>query len=273
MRKIFFVISLLIGLSLISVISYILFEVDNVFLYISLISLYISSTTAIYCILSEPNPNKAKKQELYGQLKKSILVIISRLEGKYYQDIHFRYWKNIRQDDRYHLFDKELREQLDGFLEKIKKYSATIIELDSNIIPEIIDDAIVTVFNVDRSSFDRIIIFVHLALKDRPRFQTSINELGYYLKKNQSLIEVIHQKAKVNSIEAEEIKSIQMLIPLSTYDVTDENKITKFWDMSLRIMKNVRKYKFVVEENEVLLDEAKEIKEAIIKGIKKTLEN
>jgi len=268
-----FLISLLIGIPLITVIFYVLYEVNNVVLFISIISLYISSTTAICSILVKPNPNKVKKQELYGQLKKSILIIISRLEGRYYQDIHFRLWKNIRQDDRYHLFGKELREKLDGFLEKIKTYSATIIELDSNVIPEIIDDAIVTVFNVDRSSFDRIIIFVHLALKNRPRFQTSINELGYYLKKNQSLIEVIHQKAKVNSIEAEEIKSIQMLIPLSTYDITDENKITEFWDMSLRIMKNVRKYKFVVEENEVLLEEAKEIKEAIIKRIKKIIEN
>ena len=269
-KKLGFVTVLLIGVISILGIFYYISDFEN---FPEVTALYISIVTAIYCILSELNPNKAKKQELYGQLKKSILVIISRLEGKYYQDIHFRLWKNIRQDDRYHLFDKELRGQLDGFLEKIKKYSAAIIELDSNIIPEIIDDAIVTVFNVERSSFDRIIIFVHLALKNRPRFQTSISELGYYLKKNQSLIEVIHQKAKVNSIEAEEIESIQMLIPLSTYDVTDENKITKFWDISLRIVKNVRKYKFVVEENEVLLEEAKEIKEAIIKRIKKTIEN
>ena len=104
-----FLISLLIGIPLITVIFYVLYEVNNVVLFISIISLYISSTTAICSILVKPNPNKVKKQELYGQLKKSILIIISRLEGRYYQDIHFRLWKSIRQDDRYFLFDEELR--------------------------------------------------------------------------------------------------------------------------------------------------------------------
>ena len=271
MKKILFVFSLLFGILLIIFIPLILFEVDNVVLYISLISLYTSSTTAIYSILAEPNPNKAKKQELYGQLRKSILVIISRLEGKYYQDIHFGLWKSIRQDDRYFLFDEELREQLDFFLEKIKKYSATIIELDSTIIPEIIDNSIVNVFDVDRSSFGNITIYANISIKERPRFQTSISELGYYLKKQQSLIEIIHHKAKTNGIDVEEIDSIQMVLPLSAYDINDDKKITKFWNKCLTRIENVPKHKFVVEENEVLLEEAKKIKEELNKRIKKTM--
>jgi len=271
MKKILFVMSLLLGISLIIIIPYLLFEVDNVVLYISLISLYTSSTTAIYSILAEPNPNKAKKQELYGQLRKSILVIISRLEGRYYQDIHFGLWKGIRQDDRYFLFDEDLRGKLDVFLEKIKKYSATIIELDSTIIPEIIDNSIVTVFDVDRSSFGNITIYAHVNIKKRPRFQTSISELGYCLKKQTSLIDVIHHKAKTNGIDFEEIESIQMVLPLSSYDLTDDKKITTFWNKCLTKIKNVPKHKFVVEENEELLEEANEIKDELNKRIKKTI--
>ncbi len=272
MQKKLFSINLLIGILLITTF-YIIVEANNFVLYMSAISLYTSASTAIYTILAQPNLNKTKKQNLYGQLKKAILIIISRLEGKYYQDIHFRLWKNIRQDDRYHLFDKKLREQLDIFLEKIKKYSKTINELDNNIIPEIIDDAIINVFNVDRSSFDKITIYINLTIKNRPRFQTSISELGQHMKKNQSLTDIIHQKAKTNSIEIDEIELIQMLIPLPNFDVNDDTKITKFWNTCLIKIENVPKLKFVVEENESLLKEAKKIKKTLIKRIKKTIKN
>ena len=273
MKKALFVISLLIGILLILFVPFFLFKEGNIVFYISLISLYTSSTTAIYSILAEPNPNKVKKQELYGQLRKSVLVIISRLEGRYYQDIHFGLWKSIRQDDRYFLFDEELREKFDVFLEKIKKYSATIIELDSTIIPEIIDDAIVSVFDVDRSSFGNITIYANISVKKRPRFQTSINELSYYLKKKQSLLDVIHHKAKTNGIVVKEIESIRMIIPLLSYDITDGKKITEFWNKCLIRIENVPKHNFVVGGNEDLLKEAKGIKEELNKRIKKTIEN
>ena len=270
MKKILFVISLLIGILLIIFVPYILFEVDNVVLYISLVSLYTSSITAIYSILAEPNPNKAKKQEMLGQLNKSVLIIISRLEGKHYQDIHFALWKSIQKDDRYYLFDEEVREKLDAFLEKIKQYSTTIHKLDGQIIPELIDDSLVSVFNVDRRSIGVSITVIIQRKKGLP-FQTSISEFGYYLKKRQSLNDIIMDKAERNGVENENIKSTQMSIELSTYNLSDNERITQFWNKCLTRIDGVSKHKVVIEENEDLLRDAEEIKSEIIKRIKKTI--
>ena len=271
MKKILFIISLLFGILLIIFVPYLLFEVDNVVLYISVISLYTSSTTAIYSILAEPNPNKAKKQEMLGQLNKSILIIISRLEGKHYQDIHFALWKSIQKDDRYYLFDEEVREKLDAFLEKIKQYSITIHKLDGQIIPEIIDDSIVSVFNVELRSIGIVTITVIIQRKKGLQFQTSISEFGYYLKKKQSLNDIIMEKAQRNGIENENIKSTQLSIESSTYNLSDNEKITQFWNKCLEKMASIPEQRFVVKENEDLLRDAEEIKSELIKRIKKTI--
>lgn len=268
-KKIWFILLLLVGL-LIIVPSLVVFSfVDKI---IDVLAIYISGLTAVFAIFVESSSIKDEKKKIYGQLKKTMITLISRLKKRNYEYLDFSLWKSIQQDDRHQLVDKEIRENLDAFLDKTTTYLDTISKLDWQIIPEIIHDAVLTVFNVNLPSYSEIGINIQIYPKDKLPFQTFISRLNYYLKRQQSLVSIINHKAKANGIE-EEIESYQMYIRVSPSDIRDNDKITKFWNMCLEKMENVPELKFVIEENDSLLEEAKEIKKELIKQIEKTIEN
>ena len=268
-KKIWFILLLLVGL-LIIVPSLVVFSFEDRI--IDVVAIYISVLTAVFAIFVESSSIKDEKQKIYGQLKKTMLTLISGLKKRNYEYLDFSIWKSIQQDDRHQLVDKEIREKLDTFLDKTITYSDTISKLDWHIIPEIIHEAVLTVFNVNRTSHGEIRINIQINLKDKLPFQTFISKLNYYLKRQQSLVSIINHKAKANGIE-EEIESYQMYIQISPSDITDNDKITKFWNMCLDKIESVPELKFVIEENDSLLEEAKEIKKELIKQIEKTIES
>jgi hypothetical protein len=269
-KKYLFVLLLAIGLVII-IPSFVYFSIEDKI--IDVLAIYLSGLTAVFAIFVESASIKDQKQEIYGQLKSTILYIISVLERRNYEILDFSLWRGMRTDDRCHLLDEELREKLDDFLGKTNQYSDTISKLDWKIIPDIIDDAVLSVFGVNSSSYGNLSINIIFNLKKKPSVRRSVTELKYYLKTQQSLADIINHKAIVNNIEEDEIESYNLSVPFSSGEVTDFDKIASFWNECLNKLKSVAEFQHVVEENDILLKEAEEIKDELIKRIEKTIES
>lgn len=269
-KKYLFVLLLAIGLVII-IPSFVYFSIEDKI--IDVLAIYLSGLTAVFAIFVESASIKDQKQEILGQLKKTILYIISTLERRNYETLDFSIWRSMRQDERCHLLDEELREKLDDFLEKISKYSDVISKLDWRIIPDIIDDSVLAFSGSDYSAHGDPIINITFNLKKKPSIRRSVTELKYYLKTQQTLAEIINHKAEVNNIKEEEIKSYSLALSFSstTGEISDTKKITNFWNECLSKMKSVSEFQHVVEENDILLKKAKEIKDELIKRIEKTI--
>ena len=208
MKKLLFGISLLIGIALSIGVPYYFYQVNELALYIAFISLSTSTITAVYSILALPDPNKAKRQELYGQLKSDLTTLIDELKLWNYQIVNFTLWGAIQQDDRVHLFDEKLIKKLDSFSDGIKKYSSAIEKLNFHILPELTRDVADEVFNKSPDTANLVHISLLIGIKNRSPKSIPIT-IYDHLKKKHSLSNVADYVKKELNYEKEDITHFQ----------------------------------------------------------------
>ena len=294
MKKTLFGISILIGVLLSIMIPY-FFRVDSLALYVSLISLSTATITAVYNILAEPDPDKQVKREIYGQLKTALLYIIPKLENKDYQSITLDSWDTIQRSEKHHFVDKDLRERLDKLLEKINQYNSAIVNLDNKLLPKIAKETAKEVFDAEpeHPTLNFSMFFLGLKRPTRPAESYAFNML-YHLKRKHSMDEIASYAKTSLGIENTEIVTAGMMISYlkayepfnldrqkrekeqdfshSKFETTNSELITKFWEWCLDKLESAPEHKLMLEENESILKEAREILPELIKRIEKLVE-
>jgi len=237
----------------------------------SALAIYISLVTAGYTAIAKPNPNKSKKQEIYGQLKKSVINIISNLENKDYHKFSLEPWHDIQVDERHQLVNKKLRNRLDNFSEKIDKYGSVIDQIDFKILKTITQDVANEIYKKEQSASGMLHLSIRFFKTRGEPLNRSIT-IYDHLKKKHTIEELIDFTRKEENLSEEEIKGTELELQYYREPINDEQKITVFWNQCLERLDDVPEYKFIVKQNDVLLEEAKKIKEELIKRIEKAIE-
>lgn len=237
----------------------------------SALAIYISVVTAFYTAIAKPDPNKSKKQEIYGKLKKSVINIISTLEDRSYHIFLLDPWRDIQVDERYHLVNKKLGNRLDDFSEKIDEYVSAINHLDFKMLKTITQDVANDIFKKDQSTAGGLHLSISFIRTRGNPLDRSIT-IRNHLLKNQTIEELIDHERKKENLGKEEIKGTELELQYLGEPTKDMQMITEFWNKCLKRLESVPEYKFMVKQNDILLEEAKEIKEELIKRIEKVVE-
>jgi hypothetical protein len=235
----------------------------------SALAIYISVATAVYTAIAKPNPNKGKKQEIYGQLKKTMVKNISILKAMGHQIVSVGEWEDIQSDDRYHLVDEKLKTKLDDFLDRTKEYNSAFNKLEFKILPAITQEVANKVFQKDPTTAGTVHGYVRLFMKrGEPR---SISFQMYeHLKMNHSLQEIADYIID-EGFRREDVKTFQIFFEYFADTITKEEKVTEFWNECLRKLESIPEYKLMNEHKESLLEEAEEILPELIKRIENTI--
>lgn len=96
-------------------------------------------------------------------------------------------------------------------------------------------------------------------------------KLTNFLKKKGELSDLINSEIRRN-YEKEEISNISLKLTFvkvdrSSFESTDTERITTFLEVCLKKIRDIPEHKFVIKDNDELLEEAKEIREELIKRI------
>jgi hypothetical protein len=173
------------------------------------------------------------------------------------------------------LVDLKLRRRLDALLDRIAKYNAAIEELDETILPKIVTDGITEVFQ--EGEIDLNAHYTNLVIeytRKNEGYETRC-ELVSAFKKKLELSATIKRALK-EDYETSVISKLSLELNFNRggahYEInkTDQEDILKFWSTCLQKIENDPKHKFVVEENENLLKESREILAELIKRLENT---
>ena len=200
------------------------------------------------------------------------------MEKKNYDRFGFPLWNDIQNDNRYEMLDEKLAKKLDNFQKSTCKYSDIISQLDYTLIPKIIRETVVEVFQEETNEENTSPVIFHVIDKrTKPQKPRSFNVVNY-LKEQIQFSDVISRALGTN-IEKTEISGIGAEVRFQKVDPNEPpfissnfKEIAKFWDMCLQKVSDLHELQFVVKENDNLLKEAKEIEEELIKHIKKSME-
>ena len=237
----------------------------------SALAIYISSVTAVYTAISKPNPNKSKKQKIYGQLKKLVTNIISTLEDRAYHRFLLEPWRDIQVDERYHLVNEKLRKRLDNFYERSEEYASAINKIDYKILERITQDVANELFEKDQSTAGGVQLSIRFFRKRGKPLNRNIR-IRDHLIKHHTIEELIEYDRKKENLSEKEIKHTELQLLYHGEPTNDMQMITNFWNRCLKRLESIPEYKFIVEQNDVLLEEAKEIRKELIKRIEKAIE-
>jgi len=291
-RKMLFVLSILILSVAVALSVYYFLGVSNVVEWLALVTSY---SAAVYAIVTERNPIETERQKIYGKLKRIISNNITILEEKKYRGFSFDLWGNIQKDQRYEMFDENFARKLDVFLESTQKYSSAINKLETFFLPKIIKNTAKEVFAYEPEPKDRSITLsmIPFDTKGEP-LVTFSPYLINCLKTEQSLLDLEKEAIANSGVKETEVREIGLKIhylkayePLnlfrqnleknndfsqSFYETINLKFITIFWEKCLQEVAKLPEHQYIVNENDKLLEEAKGIKEELIKRIKKSME-
>ena len=270
-KEYWFALIILVGVLVIVLFYYYLQRLQVITEITSVLAIYISSVTAVFTAIAKPNPNKSKKQKIYGQLKKSIIEIISTLEDRSYHRFPLEPWRDIQVDERYHFVNQKLRNKLDKFSEESEKYVSAINKIDYKLLNRITQDVANELFEKDQSTAGGIQLIISFSRKRGEPLNRSI-PIRDHLIKSHTMKEVIDYNRKKENISEKEVKHIELELQYRGESTKDEQSIANFWDKCLKRLESVPEYKYMIEQNDVLLDEAKEIRNELIKRIAKVVE-
>jgi|GEM_PF-4348350 len=195
-------------------------------------------------------------ETVYGSLYRDIKSLVSSLEQKLFRYVTFEHWKNFQQDHRYFMVDEKFREKLDELLKNVSEYQSVTFRLRNNILPNILHKEAKKIFKtrpdeivlkisykyegkVSHVREDEESIVEHLILKTHPQ--------DYYLKR--------YPESRILTFE--------VLFGQVSAGSDVVNKFDKFWESCQNRMMEDKTYRFVIEENDKLLDEAMKIKEEL----------
>jgi hypothetical protein len=202
-------------------------------------------------------------EEVYGNLFKQVKTIIQSLEEKYYTYwISFDKWKEFQQDHRYFMVDDNFRVKLDDFDERLDKYSRSAIKLN-DVIRKIVIEETERVFGEKINQIPQVEVRYmkgysqSSTMPDLIRCLASETHPIEIPKRNESDVTGLELTLIITSIDNKTSK-----IPYSL-----NKNLEKFWQSCIKRMKENETYRFVVEENSKILEDARKLREEIVKRI------
>ena len=193
-------------------------------------------------------------EEVYGSLFRGIKGIILSLENKWYRQLSFDPWWEMQEDHRYFMVDEKFRIKLDEFSERLQSYSRAVYELRNTILPRIVNKETKRVFNVEP---DKILILEVKYKENHRNISTSPNIIECLIANTHPKDHALRNKSGISYVEC------FINIPRRNQPVFhshDVNKFNVFWESCLKRMTEDKTYKFIIEENDKLLKEARNAK-------------
>jgi len=200
-------------------------------------------------------------EEVYGSLFAEIKGIIRSLEDKWYRQLSLDAWREMQDDHRYFMVDEKFRTKLDELFQRVQDYNMAVYKLENIILPKIVNEETKRVFNVDTDEHARLEVKYVEGSSPHSGVSNTIR----------CLISQTHPKDDVLR-GATEFSNVECLVNVRRRDGTtfhdhDMEKFNQFWESCLRRMKEDKTYNFIIEENEKLLKEARNLKKEIVKRI------
>lgn len=200
-------------------------------------------------------------EEVYGSLFRGVKGIILSLKNKGYWHTDFSVWREMQDDHRYFMVDKGFRGKLDQFRERLEKYSRTVVKVREEILPKIANEETERVFNLEAVRYASL--EVHYKEK-RSNVSAEPNIIDCLVSKTHPKDHVLRDKSGISNVEFD--IRIQKLDG-NFYHSDELAKFDEFWESCVRRTKENKNYKFIIEENEKLLEEARKLKQEIANRI------
>lgn len=204
-------------------------------------------------------------EEVYGNLFKEVKSIIRSLEEKIYiYYVSFSKWSEFQQDHRYFMVDNAFRLRLDNFSERLEKYSRAVLKLN-DVLRKIVFEEIERVFEWKTDQIPQVQI----------RYMR-----GYTQSSTSSdLIRCLATETFPTEMQKKidpDITNLELTVTITSIDsrvlkisYPQNKEFDEFWQSCIRRMKENDTYRFLVEENNNILEDAKRLREEIIERIEK----
>jgi len=203
-------------------------------------------------------------EQVYGILFGDLKRIIEFLEKKYYINLAFLTWGEIQGDHRYFMVDEKFRKRLDEFSKRIETYNDACSRLEYKVFPKIMNAEVQRIFNVKP---DRI-ANINVKYKEYERDSSTAPNIITCLKRGIHPIEdALENKDKAEISDVRWSISIQLGDGTTFLSERNSEKPDEFWKSCMRKIKEDKTYKFMIEENEKLLDETRKIRKKLVKRI------
>ena len=198
-------------------------------------------------------------ETVYGSLYRQVKSVVWSLEQKRLDPINFEEWGQLQQDHRYFMVDEKFRNKLDGFLEKVRKYSLDVHRLENEVLPRIIHEESKEIFKTDTEG---VRIHVEIRYEEKARVISGTYDII------ECLISQTNPRDSVLKRHPEaEILEFAMKFGQVPASSTAIGKFDDFWESCLRRMKADSNYQSLLQETNRLLEEAKSVKKEIVKRI------
>jgi len=157
------------------------------------------------------------------------------------------------------MVDERFRDKLDAFFERMRRYNGSVHELQTKILPNIINKEAGRVFHTSVQTEE---IKLEVRCKDRTQIVIISPEII------ECLISQIHPKDYVIKRNPETVILEFHLkwgqVPASP---RDEDKFDEFWGSCLKKMREDKNYQSILKETDGILEEAKDVKEKVVERI------
>lgn len=199
--------------------------------------------------------------EVYGVLYNDLKSIIMVLEEKWYRYEDFRAWREMQDDHRYFMVDKEFRKELDQFKEQLEKQSKTVVNVQTEIIPQVIID------ETEKLTGDRPMKnpSFYVSYKSGERNVSSKPQIEDCLVKLEPPIE--HATKRGKNVSDEKFHIQYELKNGRVEAFRDPEKLEDYWKSIVENFSENETYRLMVKENKRLLSEAKKLQKEIANRI------
>ena len=200
-------------------------------------------------------------ETVYGTLFKDMKNLIRSLERKNHDWLNFLNWGQIQEDHRYLMVDEKFRQRLDQFSERVERYSRATSQLRNVILPKILIEETEKIFETKVDEKPRLDVKY---MEGRKRVSTSPNLVECLVSKTHPIDDATRNKSEISGIEC-----IVEIKPIDGQAIHDTTKFDEFWKSCLVRMEEDKTYKFIIEENQKLLEEANKMQKELIQRIEK----
>jgi hypothetical protein len=201
-------------------------------------------------------------ETVYGSLYSDVKGILSSLEKGKFWTVSFGNWKDFQGDHRHLMVEKDFREQLDKFLEKVDEYDSNLIRLHAEVFPSIVKEASKEIFGLTANR-----VSIQVKFKTASGFSSNSYDLSSCLANRGHPRELV-----IESYPRSEILSVEPLLE-NIQEITgriepiDEVKFNELWKLCLKKEENNEIFRLEVQKQSELLEEAKHILDELTKRI------
>jgi hypothetical protein len=202
-------------------------------------------------------------EEVYGNLFKDVRSIIISLEHKIYVHyVSFSKWSEFQQDHRYFMVDKNFRLRLDNFSERLEEYSRATLKLN-DVLRKVMIEEIERVFGQTTGQIPQVEI----------RFRRGHSESSTFPDLVRCLATQTHPLEIPRGVESD-VTNPKLTLTVTTIDnktfkvpFSLNKDFDRFWYLCITRMKDNETFRFLIEENSKILEDAKKLKQEIVKRI------